>query len=289
MLSGKAIVNLQKLVGSVAVSEYIIQYVSRLVRADAAEGRHRRRSSSSELVDWGAGPRAGQFLIHGGKALAAMDGRFSVAIEDVQKVAIPVLRHRISTNFQAQAEGMTNEDIIERLIRETPPPVIPKYERRRSRVMAIFEILTDGFKKVEETSFSAEGIRERADLQRLLRSNVNVVSPDTLVISEEFGEWQDSRRRIDLLGIDKDANLVVIELKRSEDGGHMELQAIRYAAMVSTMTFERAVEVYSEYLGRIGSDSDPMSSILDFLEWEEADEDSFAPNARIVLVAARFL
>jgi MoxR-like ATPase len=83
----------------------------------------------SELVDWGAGPRAGQFLIQGGKSLAAMDGRFSVAIEDVRKIAIPVLRHRISTNFQAQAEGMTNEDLIERLIRETPPPVIPKYEK----------------------------------------------------------------------------------------------------------------------------------------------------------------
>ena len=82
-----------------------------------------------ELVDWGAGPRAGQFLIHGGKALAAMDGRFSVAIDDVQKVAIPVLRHRISTNFQAQAEGMTNEDVIERLLDEIPPPEIPKFEK----------------------------------------------------------------------------------------------------------------------------------------------------------------
>jgi MoxR-like ATPase len=128
VLSGKAILNLQSLVGKVAVSEYIVQYVSRLVRAT------RPKDSSApkfvtELVDWGAGPRAGQFLIHGGKALAAMDGRFSVAIEDVQKIAIPVLRHRISTNFQAQAEGMTNEDIIQRLIRETPPPVIPKYEK----------------------------------------------------------------------------------------------------------------------------------------------------------------
>ncbi len=129
--------------------------------------------------------------------------------------------------------------------------------------MAIYDILADELRKVEETSFCAEGKRERDDLQRLLRSDVEVVSPDTLVISEEFGEWQDSRRRIDLLGIDKDANLVVIELKRNEDGGHMELQAIRYAAMVSTMTFERAVEVYSEYLGRIGSDLDPLSSILD--------------------------
>ena len=128
ILSAKAILNLQKLVGSVAVSQYIVQYVSRLVRAtrpkDASAPAFVR-----DLVDWGAGPRAGQFLIMGGKALAAMDGRFSVAIEDVQKIAVPVLRHRISTNFQAQAEGMTNEDLIQRLVRETPPPVIPKFEK----------------------------------------------------------------------------------------------------------------------------------------------------------------
>jgi hypothetical protein len=154
--------------------------------------------------------------------------------------------------------------------------------------MAIYEILADAFRQVEETSFSEAGIRERADLQRLLRTDVEVVSPETLVISEEFGEWEESRRRIDLLGIDKDANLVVIELKRTEDGGHMELQAIRYAAMVSTMTFDRAVEVYSEYLRRIGSNLDPLSSILQFLEWGDPDEDSFATNARIVLVAADF-
>jgi MoxR-like ATPase len=127
VLSGKAIVNLQKLVGSVAVSQYIIQYVSRLVRATRPKDES-APDYIKELVDWGAGPRAGQFLIQGGKALAAMDGRFSVAIEDVQKVAEPVLRHRVSTNFQAQAEGLTTEDLIERLVRETPPPVIPKYE-----------------------------------------------------------------------------------------------------------------------------------------------------------------
>ena len=128
VLSGRAIVNLQNLVGKVAVSEYIVQYVAKLVRST----RPNNESSPQyvkELVDWGAGPRAGQFLIHGGKALAAMDGRFSVAVDDVKKIAVPVLRHRISTNFQAQAEGMSHEGIIERLIRETPPPVIPKYER----------------------------------------------------------------------------------------------------------------------------------------------------------------
>jgi MoxR-like ATPase len=128
ILSGKAILNLQMLVNKVAVSEYIIQYVSRLVRATRPKDPTAPKFVQ-ELVDWGAGPRAGQFLIQGGKALAAMDARFSVAIEDVQKIAIPVLRHRISTNFQAQAEGMSNEDLIQRLIRETPPPVIPKYEK----------------------------------------------------------------------------------------------------------------------------------------------------------------
>src|SRR5882672_6898371 len=126
VLSGRAILNLQKLVGSVAVSEYIIKYVARLVRST------RPKSDGApdfvrELVDWGAGPRAGQFLIHGGKALAAMDGRYSVAIEDVRKIAEPVLRHRISTNFQAQAEGMGTEDVISRLMAEIPIPEVPKF------------------------------------------------------------------------------------------------------------------------------------------------------------------
>ncbi len=126
VLSGRAILNLQKLVGSVAVSEYIVKYVARLVRATRpkADGAP---DFVRELVDWGAGPRAGQFLIQGGKALAAMDGRFSVAIDDVKKIAVPVLRHRVSTNFQAQAEGMTTEDVIERLLREIPTPDIPKF------------------------------------------------------------------------------------------------------------------------------------------------------------------
>ncbi|MFO0898336.1 MAG: MoxR family ATPase [Pirellulales bacterium] len=126
VLSGRAILNVQKLVSSVAVSEYIVKYVAALVRAtrpkDPSAPEYVR-----QWVDWGAGPRAGQFLIQGGKALAAMEGRFSVAIADVQKIAVPVLRHRISTNFQAQAEGMTNEDVVRRLVEELPTPEIPKF------------------------------------------------------------------------------------------------------------------------------------------------------------------
>ena len=58
-----------------------------------------------------------------------MDGRFSVALSDVKKIAVPVLRHRISTNFQAQAEGLTTEDVIQRLLASIPEPEIPKFEK----------------------------------------------------------------------------------------------------------------------------------------------------------------
>ena len=126
VLTARSIVNLQRLVSSVAVSEYIIKYVARLIRAT------RPKDDSApdfvrEWVDWGAGPRAGQFLINGGKALAAMEGRFSVAIDDVKKIAVPVLRHRVSTNFQAQAEGMNTDDVIRRLLETIPEPEIAKY------------------------------------------------------------------------------------------------------------------------------------------------------------------
>ncbi len=78
-----------------------------------------------ELVDWGAGPRAGQFLINGAKAIAALDGRFSIDFGDVRRIAVPVLRHRIATNFQAQADGMSTEKIVLRLVKEMPDPPSP--------------------------------------------------------------------------------------------------------------------------------------------------------------------
>jgi MoxR-like ATPase len=125
VLSGRAIVNIQKLVASVAVSEYVVKYVARLVRATRPKDPESPKYVA-ELVDWGAGPRAGQFLIQGGKALAAMDGRFSVSLGDIRRIAVPVLRHRIATNFQAQADGLTSEDVVARLVAEIPEPEIPK-------------------------------------------------------------------------------------------------------------------------------------------------------------------
>jgi MoxR-like ATPase len=130
VLSGRAILNMQKLVRSVPVGDYVRDYTARLVRAT----RPRDPSAPEfvrKMVDWGAGPRAGIFLIHGGRAMAAMDGRFSVAIDDIKKVAIPVLRHRISTNFQAQAEGKSSEDVVMELLKVVGDPEIAKYEKRK--------------------------------------------------------------------------------------------------------------------------------------------------------------
>jgi len=154
--------------------------------------------------------------------------------------------------------------------------------------MAIFQVVDNKLLPFEPTTFSQAGFRERADLQRLLKQQIDVIAPDTLVIAEEYGEWEDSRRRIDLLALDKRANLVVIELKRSEDGGHMELQALRYAAMVSKLTFEEAVEAFQQYLTSIGLETDARERILEFLDWEEPEDEKFAQDVRIVLASAEF-
>lgn len=151
--------------------------------------------------------------------------------------------------------------------------------------MAIFKLNNDNFERVEQTQFSSEGILERQHIQNALKRQIDVIAPDILIISEEFSEWSDSKRRIDLLGVDRVGNIVVIELKRTETGEHMDLQAIRYASMVSTLTFIRAVEIFANYLLTIESDliaADELSSFVgDNIE-------NFASDVRIVLVSSDF-
>ncbi len=154
--------------------------------------------------------------------------------------------------------------------------------------MAIYQIDNKSITALERTTFAERDLRERRDLQSLLKNHIEVVAPDTLVVAEEFSDWEESRRRIDLLGIDKDANLVVLELKRTEDGGHMELQAIRYAAMISTLTFERLVRIYEGYLQENKIDRDATESLLEFLEWSEPQEELFGKEVRIVLASGEF-
>ena len=110
-----------------------------------------------------------------------------------------------------------------------------------------------------------------------------------MVIAEEFGDWLDSSRRIDLLCLNSEANLVVVELKRTEDGGHMELQGLRYAAMVSAMTFEQLVETFARYKSKSAPDIEAArSAIKEFLGWDEVYEEDFAQDVHILLAAADF-
>ncbi|HZQ44478.1 MAG TPA: hypothetical protein VFA99_14580 [Acidobacteriaceae bacterium] len=127
--------------------------------------------------------------------------------------------------------------------------------------------------------------RERQDLQRLLKGSISVLGEELLVIAEEFSEWEDSKRRVDLLALDRSGALVVIELKRTEDGGHMELQAVRYAAMISTMGFQQTVAAHAKFLR--GEMASAEAAILDFLGSPEVPE-SFGQRVRIVLVSPDF-
>ena len=125
VLSVTGIVNIQNLVRQVGISNYMVSYVARLTRSsrpkDASAPKFVR-----EFVEWGAGPRAGQYLIWGAKALAAMEGRATVGIEDVHEVAVPVLRHRIAVNFQGQAEGINSVEIVKRLVETVPQPKVAR-------------------------------------------------------------------------------------------------------------------------------------------------------------------
>lgn len=154
--------------------------------------------------------------------------------------------------------------------------------------MPLYQLTDTSLIQLSNTSFQDENLREREDLQRLIKQNISVISPDSLVIAEEFGDFSDSNRRIDLLAVDKNANLVVIELKRTTDGGHMELQAIRYASMVANMTWDQSVYTYRRYLSSINSELDAESSLLEFLNWEHPREDEFGQNVRIVLASGDF-
>jgi hypothetical protein len=154
--------------------------------------------------------------------------------------------------------------------------------------MTIFRITDSALEKVEETTFAREKLLERKDLQRRLKASISVLSPDLMVIDEEFGDWEDSSRRIDLLCLDREAHLVVVELKRTDDGGHMELQAVRYAAMVSSMTFDQLVGAHAHFGGGEDSLERAQSAILSFLGLQTADEVRLSEEVRIILVSADF-
>ena len=122
LFTGEDVLRFHELVRSVPVAEEIVRYAVRL----AAASRPQQPGAAAfinDWVNWGAGTRAGQFLILGAKARALLRGRAHVAVEDVQALAQPTLRHRILLNYRAEAEGITPAEIIRRLLEAEKPPV----------------------------------------------------------------------------------------------------------------------------------------------------------------------
>lgn len=154
--------------------------------------------------------------------------------------------------------------------------------------MPLYQISSGKLTALPSTSFVAEKLKERRDLQQLLRSDISVLGDDLMVVGEEFGDWEDSKRRIDLLCIDKQANLVVVEIKRTEDGGHMELQAIRYAAMVANMTLDRTINAYTRLLGGEDARERARDEILEFLGADTEEEIELSGEVRVILVSGDF-
>ncbi len=119
VLSQEEIISLQDLVRRVPVADHIFQYVAKLVRS-TRPAEDTAPDFIKNWVSWGCGPRACLNLIIGSKARAILRGRFNVAIEDVQALALPVLRHRMGLNFAAQSEGVNTDDVVARLLASIP-------------------------------------------------------------------------------------------------------------------------------------------------------------------------
>jgi len=117
-LTAADILELQRLIRRVPVADHVVRYAVRLARA--TRGREGAPEFVKEWVSWGAGPRASQYLVLGAKTRAVLRGRFAPGIEDVQALAPSVLRHRIVTNFAAEAEGVRSDRIIEDLLKSVP-------------------------------------------------------------------------------------------------------------------------------------------------------------------------
>lgn len=187
------------------------------------------------------------------------------------------MRSNIAADYEASSPTTT-----------VTPVDSPTSEGQTAR-MALFEMRDKAIASVPRTTFAAASVLERKHLQAALRDDISPIGDDLLVVAEEFGEFDGANRRIDLLCVDRTGRLVVVELKRTEDGGHMDLQALRYAAMVSLMTRSDLVRIYERHLQLTGGD--PKDAEQRLVDWTcETDDDELvvSGDVRIVLVSADF-
>ncbi len=115
ILSAADILTVQKILRKLPVSDHVVDYAVSLARATRPK-EEGTPTFNNDWLTWGAGPRAAQYLVLGAKARAILDGRLNVGVDDVKRVAKPVLRHRLFLNFNADAEGIGPDQVVERLL-----------------------------------------------------------------------------------------------------------------------------------------------------------------------------
>jgi MoxR-like ATPase len=116
VLTGEEVLRIQSLVRQVPVADHVLRYVLRLVRSTRIREASEKPDIVQNYVSWGAGPRASQYLVLGAKAKAILSGASHVMPEHIRAVALPVMRHRIITNFNAEADGVTTDDVVNELL-----------------------------------------------------------------------------------------------------------------------------------------------------------------------------
>ncbi|MCX7112644.1 MAG: DUF4268 domain-containing protein [Proteobacteria bacterium] len=152
------------------------------------------------------------------------------------------------------------------------------------------DVQKNSIKKLNIRRFAELGFGERTHLQEWLANNPEALGESLLIIQKEFDGFDDTRERLDLLALDKKANLVLVENKLDDSGRDVVWQALKYASYCSSLRKEQIVRIFQQYLDRVQPGTDATTVLCEFLEVQDLDEVIFNPgnNQRIVFVAAKF-
>ena len=152
-----------------------------------------------------------------------------------------------------------------------------------------FNKATNEIEICEKTDFKSHVILERQHLEKWIEKNPDLLGEELLIITNEYDKFDKTKERLDLLALDKEGNVVVIELKRDDSGKNVDLQALKYAAYCSTLTLDKVVSIYRKYLGKGNaslSEDEARNQILEFVTNIDFEEINDKP--RIILVAKDF-
>lgn len=144
--------------------------------------------------------------------------------------------------------------------------------------------------EINETSFSDNEIKERQHIEEWIRKNPEVLGEDLLIIGHEYDKFQEVNERLDLLALDREGNVVVIEVKRDTSGSNVDLQALKYASYCARLSQLDLLELYTDYLKKHQEEADAKETLLEFLEVEDEEMLNATLNVaqRIIIVGKEF-